>query len=266
MNSSALNEIAEILWEAEVSRVPVGPIRDAIAAAASGAPRVEAAYAVQQMITQKRLAGGDRLVGRKIGLTSAAVQAQLGVDQPDYGALFESMSVCDGETVSMQRLMQPKAEAEIAFVLKRDLGFGRHTVADVLNAVDYAVAAIEIVGSRVDKWNIRLEDTIADNASSSMFVLGTRPVALSKLDLSASKMVMTSREAVVVSSGAGADCLGNPLNALRWLADALARLKTPLRAGDVVLSGALGPMVPVDAGDCLTAEIEGLGSIRVAFN
>jgi 2-keto-4-pentenoate hydratase len=264
MNLSILNNIAEQLWAAQANRIPVLPIRDAIAEAAGEGTRAEAAYQVQQLITQRRLESGDRLVGRKIGLTSSSVQKQLGVNQPDYGALFESMSVCDGEVVAMERLMQPKAEAEIAFVLKKDLGYGRHTVADIIAAVDYAVAAIEIVGSRISNWDIRLEDTIADNASSSMFVLGTRPVCLSNLDLVGCKMVMTSRGSSV-SSGAGSACLGNPLNAMRWLADALAHLQTPLKAGDIVLSGALGPMVPVEAGDLLVAEIEGFGAVRAAF-
>jgi len=264
MNTSLLKDIADRLWMAEANQVPVAPIRDAIAESAGQGSTSEAAYYIQQLITQRRLADGDRLVGRKIGLTSPAVQKQLGVSEPDYGALFESMSVCDGESVSMKRLMQPKAEAEIAFILKRDLDYGRHTVADILAAVDYAVAAIEIVGSRISNWDIRLQDTIADNASSSKFVLGTRPVSLSQLDLVGCGMNMTSR-GVSVSTGSGAACLGNPLNAVRWLADALARLKTPLRAGDVVLSGALGPMVPVAAGDVLVAEIGGLGSVRASF-
>lgn len=260
-----LKQIADQLWAAQADRTPVKPIREAIAQAAEGVVAVNAAYEVQKLVTQRRLALGDRLVGRKIGLTSPAVQKQLGVDQPDYGALFESMSACDGETISTDLLMQPKAEAEIAFVLKKDLAFTRHTVADIVAAVDYAVAAIEIVGSRIGNWDIRLEDTVADNASSSMFVLGTRPVSLSRLDLVGCKMAMTSRGALV-SSGSGSACLGNPLNALRWLADALARLETPLKAGDIVLSGALGPMVPVAQGDQFLAEIEGLGSVRAEFN
>jgi 2-keto-4-pentenoate hydratase len=264
MNSSQLDHIAEQLWNAEAEGAPVPPVRGAIADAAAGGSAIFAAYQVQQIITRRKLDAGARLVGRKIGLTSPAVQKQLGVGEPDYGALFDSMAVCDGEEISLARLMQPKAEAEIAFVLKKDLAFACNTVADIVGAIDYAVAAIEVVGSRIANWDIRLEDTVADNASSAMFVLGTRPVALSRLDLAGCKMVMKVHDEAV-SKGAGSACLGNPLNAMRWLANTMSRLGTPLRAGDVVLSGALGPMVAVAGPTTFTAEIEGLGSVRAIF-
>jgi 2-keto-4-pentenoate hydratase len=265
MNGQLVGQIAQQLWDAELSRTPVPPVRQAIADVAGDGSRILAAYAVQQNITQRRLDGGARLVGRKIGLTSPAVQKQLGVNEPDYGALFDFMAICDGEEIATDRLLQPKVEAEVAFVLKRDLAYSNSTVADVIGAVDYALAAIEIVGSRISNWDIRLEDTVADNASSAMFALGTRPVALADLDLVACKMIMHS-QGETVSSGAGSACLGNPLNAARWLANTLAKLGTPLRAGDIVLSGALGPMVSVAAGQTYTAEIEGLGTVRARFS
>ncbi|MBU6256926.1 MAG: fumarylacetoacetate hydrolase family protein [Burkholderiales bacterium] len=256
--------IADRLWQAAASGEPIAPVRDEIEAAAIGGDVMAAAYQVQQLISQRRIDAGGRLVGRKIGLTSKAVQKQLGVDSPDFGALFADMAVGDGEEIAWSRLMQPKAEAEIALVLERDLPHGRHTVADLISATAYALPAIEIVGSRIANWDIRLADTVADNASSSLFVLGTRPVALSRLDLADCGMVM-ERRGDQVSVGGGAACLGNPLNAAVWLADVLVRMGTPLRAGDVLMTGALGPMVVAQPGDVFTAHIEGLGSVSALF-
>ncbi|MDR2334320.1 MAG: fumarylacetoacetate hydrolase family protein [Burkholderiaceae bacterium] len=257
-----LQSIADRLWQAEQSGTPIAPIRDDIAAL--GGDSIAAAYAVQQDITARRLRQGHRLVGRKIGLTSRAVQKQLGVDSPDFGALFAEMAVGDGEEIAWSRLMQPKAEAEISLVLERDLTHERHTVADIMSATAYAVASIEIVGSRIANWDIRLTDTVADNASSSLFVMGTRPVQLARLDLAACGMRMDCR-GEPVSVGVGAACLGNPLNAAVWLANTMVRMGTPLRAGDVVMTGALGPMVVARPGDVFTAQIEGLGSVSAVF-
>ena len=257
-----LKAIADRLWQAEHGGQPIAPIRDELAAL--GGDALTAAYAVQQNITERRLAQGQRLVGRKIGLTSIAVQKQLGVDSPDFGALFAEMAVGDGEEIAWNRLMQPKAEAEIALVLSKDLSHERHTVADIIGATAYAVASIEVVGSRIANWDIRLTDTVADNASSSLFVLGTRPVALSKLDLTGCGMRMDCR-GEPVSVGVGAACLGNPLNAAVWLANTMVRMGTPLRAGDVLMTGALGPLAVVKPGDVYTAQIEGLGSVSAVF-
>jgi len=262
--SRRVQDVAEHLWQAALARQPVPPVRTDIESIAAGADLATAAYAVQQVLTERRLSQGARLVGRKIGLTSLAVQKQLGVDSPDFGALFDDMSVCDGEEIAASRVLQPKAEAEIALVLERDLTHAKHTVRDLLDATAYALPAIEVVDSRIAGWDIRLADTIADNASSGLFVLGTRPVRLSELDLVGCGMVM-ERRGEPVSTGAGAACLGNPLNAALWLADTLARLGTPLRAGDILLTGALGPMVTVSPGDVFTARIEGLGEVRAVF-
>ena len=225
---------------------------------------VAAAYAVQQEGSRRRLAEGRRLVGRKIGLTSRAVQRQLGVDQPDYGMLFDDMDVPLGSHIDGRRIHQPKVEAEVAFILGRDLDDTRLTTADVLAAVDYAVAAIEIVGSRVADWNIRLVDTIADNASSGMYVLGHELRRLNEVDIVHASMRMT-RGGEIVSTGMGSACMGSPLSALLWLAKTAAQLGQPLRSGDVVLSGALGPMVSVHPGDEFQAHIEGLGSVLALF-
>ncbi|WP_273424195.1 2-keto-4-pentenoate hydratase [Curvibacter lanceolatus] len=259
-----LKAVADLLWSAEQTGEAVAPVREQIEQGAQGGDVLQAAYQVQQDLTQRRLDAGGRLVGRKIGLTSVAVQRQLGVDSPDFGALFADMAVGDGEEIAWPRLQQPKIEAEIALVLGRDLPHSRHTVADLINATAYALPALEVVGSRIRNWDIRLADTVADNASSSLFVLGTRPVKLSRLELADCGMVM-ERRGDQVSVGAGSACLGNPLNAAVWLANVMARMGTPLRAGDVLMTGALGPMVPVQRGDVFTAHIEGLGSIRAVF-
>ncbi|SDI05513.1 2-keto-4-pentenoate hydratase [Sinosporangium album] len=252
-------EAAGRLHEAERSGKPCAPVRDLLARAdpATG-------YAVQEINTRRSLADGRRLVGRKIGLTSQVVQRQLGVDQPDFGMLFADMAFPDGLPIPAERFLQPKAEAEVALVLASDLEGGPFTVADVIRAVDFVLPAIEIVDSRIADWDITLVDTIADNASSGGFVLGNTPVGLRGLDLRLAGMAMTLR-GKEVSTGAGAACLGHPLNAAVWLADALGRTAFPLRAGDVVLTGSLGPVVPVAAGDVFEARIEGVGSVRAVF-
>ena len=251
---------ADRLRQAYRSKQPCAPVRDLIVPA-----DVASAYAVQEINTKKWIEEGRRLIGRKIGLTSVAVQKQLGVDQPDFGMLFDDMLIADGAKVDISGLMQPKVEAEIALVLKKPLDKQKHSPADIVAATDYAVPAIEIVGSRIAKWDIRLADTIADNASSGCFVLGSTRKSLSEIDLVSCAMTM-EKAGVPVSSGSGAACLGNPLNAAVWLADAMVRYGRPLQAGDVVMTGALGPMVAAAAGDVYEARIDGLGSVRVAFS
>ena len=254
-----LEQAAAELHAAYQERQPVAPLRDRIEGLSA-----DDAYAIQEINTARWLASGRRLVGRKIGLTSRAVQKQLDVDQPDFGMLFADMAMPEREEIPGGQLLQPKIEAEIALILKRDLSFERHTYADLLQAVDFCLPALEIVDSRIANWNIRLVDTIADNASSGLFVLGSRPVRLRDVDLTACAMQM-SRGGEVVSEGSGRACLGNPLNACLWLADVMSRYGHPLQAGDIVLSGALGPMVAVAAGDRFEARIEGLGSVSASF-
>lgn len=238
---------------------PCPPIRDLIAA-----DDIQSAYAVQDSNTRHWLREGRKLVGRKIGLTSRVVQKQLGVDQPDFGMLFADMAVCDGEPVAAGRVLQAKVEAEIAFVLERDLKAEQPTMADVMRAVGYVIPAIEIVGSRVANWDIRLVDTVADNASSGLFVLGNTPQKLAGLDLRDCAMQM-SNGSEVVSTGVGHACLGHPLNATLWLARKMVEVGRPLLAGDIVLSGALGPMVAVQSGAIYEARVTGVGSVRAAF-
>jgi 2-keto-4-pentenoate hydratase len=248
------------LREAYRTGQPCAPVRDLVADG-----DVAAAYGIQEINTRLWLEQGRRLVGRKIGLTSAAVQKQLGVDQPDFGMLFADMAACDGEPIPAGAVLQAKVEAEIAFVLERDLDVPHPTVADVMRAIACAVVAIEVVGSRIANWDIRLVDTVADNASSGMFVLGNTPYALAGLDLRDCRMEMTRDGNETVSTGVGHACLGHPLNATRWLAAKLVEVGRPLKAGDVILSGALGPMVTVAPGQVFEARVTGLGSVRAAF-
>lgn len=222
------------------------------------------AYAVQELNTRAALAQGRRLVGRKIGLTSLAVQQQLGVDQPDFGMLFADMEVADGGAIDSRRLIQPKAEGEIAFVLGRDLPAADATLGELIAAVAFVLPALEIVDSAIEDWKITLVDTVADNASSARYVLGKTPVALDALDLSLEGMVL-EKNGSVASLGVGAACLGNPLDACLWLARTMAEVGRPLQAGDVLLSGALGPMVPVAAGDRLRLRLTRLGEVSCRF-
>ncbi|WP_111412749.1 2-keto-4-pentenoate hydratase [Billgrantia lactosivorans] len=259
MKPESLQLAAQQLRDAATSGDFIAPLRERFEGL-----DIEAAYAIQQHNTEARLAAGHRIVGRKIGLTSRVVQAQLGVDQPDYGALFDDMGYGNGEPIPWARLQQPKVEAEVAFVLGQDLAMVNPTQVDVLRAIDHAVAALEVVGSRIADWNIGIIDTIADNASSGVYVLGSTPRRLEDLDLDLCGMVM-ERRGEPVSVGVGRACLGNPLNAVVWLARKMAKLGQPLKAGDLVLSGALGPMVPVQPGDVIEARINGLGSVQAVF-
>jgi len=254
-----INEAAQRIWNAYDSRVPCAPVRDMI-----GAADVEQAYAVQETNTVRWLKVSRKLSGRKIGLTSKAVQQQLGVDQPDFGMLFADMLCGDGELIPVTRFMQPRVEAEVALVLDKPLSRERHSIEDIEKATAYAVAAIEIVDSRIAKWDIRLADTIADNASSGGYVLGSARKKLGEIDLVGCRMKM-ERRGGMVSQGTGAACVGNPLNAAVWLADTMAKRGRPLAAGDVVLTGALGPMVAISPGDAIATNIEGLGTVGARF-
>lgn len=257
--SAAISAAAARIQAAAAERTPCAPIRDLIEQG-----DVDAAYAAQQVNTAEAVAAGRRLCGHKIGLTSPAVQAQFGVFQPDFGALFADLVFGDAEPVPLGLLLQPRVEAEVAFVLGHDLDMDEPTAADVLRATDHVLPAIEIVDSRIAGWDISIVDTIADNASSGLVVLGTTPRRVHDVDLRLAGMVMECRGSDV-SVGAGAACLGSPVNAVVWLARELARRGTPMRAGELVLSGALGPMVPVTGPSAYEARVDGLGSVRAVF-
>ena len=238
---------------------PCPPVRNLLPAG-----DIRTAYAVQATWVAGQVAAGATVVGRKIGLTSPVVQAQLGVDQPDFGTLLSTMACPPGDPIDSGRLLQPKVEAEIAFVLGRDLDAPDIGPDDVLAATESVTAALEIVDSRIAGWDISIVDTVADNASSGLFTLGPERRPPGGLDLATCSMrLWRGREEA--STGSGAACLGHPAIAVAWLATTARSYGQPLRAGEIVLSGALGPMVPVQAGDHVTAEISGLGQVRAVF-
>ena len=248
------------LAEARTSGKPCPPLRGRLLPEGD----VESAYRVQQLQARAWQGRGERRVGAKIGLTSRAVQESFGVFQPDFGVLTDAMAVGDGVEVPIERLLQPRVEAEIAFVLGADLTDERVTTVDLLRAVDHVLPAIEIVDSRIAGWDISIVDTIADNASSGLFVLGTTPRRLADDYL----CVDVNIAARVADGASGGEFLvvGEALDELDpWLVRTMARAGDPLRAGDVVLSGALGPMVPVTPGAAYEARISGLGSVRTCF-
>lgn len=240
---------AERLSRAMTGGEPVAPVRDLI-----GPDDVATAYAVQRIGVRERVAAGARVVGRKIGLTAPAVQRQLGVDQPDFGVLFDDMDAGATPAGRRPRLLQPKIEAELAFVLGADLDAEDPDAAGVRGAVDYAVAALEIVDSRITGWDISFADTVADNASSGWYVLGGERLSLGKFEPRDIVMSMTV-DGEIVSTGTGSACLGDPLNALAWLARTARDFGEPLRAGEIVLSGALGPMAVLRPGARVRSEL-----------
>jgi 2-keto-4-pentenoate hydratase len=259
IDPATLEEAARRLRTAAETATPGAPVRDLISAGG-----VDAAYAVQEVNTRHYLGAGRRLVGRKTGLTSKSVRDQFGVDQPDYGMLFADMEVPEGQPITPTQVVQPKVEGEIALVVGRDLDAPDLTVGELLRAIEYAVPAIEVVDSRVANWDIKIWDTIADNASSGVYVLGAVPRKIDGFDLRACGMVM-ERHGQPISVGAGVACMGNPVTAALWLAQVMARVGRPMQAGDVILTGALGPMAAVAAGDVVDVRINGLGSVKAVF-
>lgn len=259
MSADTITIAARRLLTATDFRSPCRPVRDLI-----GPTDVTAAYAVQQLLTRDRIDRGGVVVGRKIGLTNPVVQQQLGVDRPDFGVLFGDMDFT-GRPIPRSLLLQPKVEAELAFILGEDLD-GDLTVESVRRAVAGSYAAIEVVDSRVAQWDISYADTVADNASAGLYVLGDR--LPDGIDSSLVTMIMTIN-GDSVSTGHGTECLGGPLNAVHWLAQTARDLGEPLRAGHIILSGALGPMVAVGAGDHVEARIllddNVIGAAVVAF-
>jgi len=222
---------------------------------------VVSAYAVQRHNTQRWIGEGRRVVGRKIGLTNPVVQRQFGVDQPDFGALFADMCLVDGEPVAAGRALQARVEGEVALVVGRRLDQPDLALPELLRAVEFVLPAIEVVGSRIAGWDISIVDTVADNASSALFVLGTRPVRPEAIELGDVTMQL-SVDGVVVSQGTGRACLGHPYRAALWLARRLAEEGDALEAGDVVMTGSLGPMASFPAGTTAVATFGELGEVR----
>ncbi len=250
-------QFGDELFESWQSRVPIEPLTER-----EPGITVEHAYRIQEHLIKRRLAMGDRIVGKKIGLTSRVVQRSLGVSEPDFGQLLGSMVASD--SIAVSTMMQPRAEGEVAFLLERDLTGPGISNADVIYATHSVLPCFEIVDSRIRDWRIRLQDTVADNASGGMFVLGDRAVDLKGLDLSTCGMVL-EKNGAIAGTGSGAAALGSPVTCVAWLANALGRYGIPLRAGEIILSGSLGALLPVVAGDSLHLSIGGIGSASIRF-
>ncbi|MGW6505455.1 2-keto-4-pentenoate hydratase [Nonomuraea angiospora] len=259
MDPRSIGDAATGLLEAYARRTPIAPLTTTYADMS-----VSAAYEIQLAQVEAWQAGGARIVGHKVGLTSAVMRRQLGVDQPDYGHLLDGMAYMDGAPIDAARFLQPRIEPEIAFVLKRPLAGPGVTAATAAAAVDFVLPALEIIDSRIADWKITLADTIADNASSGGFVLGNRPTPLAAADLALTGCLL-HRNGELVQTGAGGAVLGSPLNALVWLANVLGERKVALEAGHVVLPGSVTAAIPVEQGDVVTATFAGLGTVTANF-
>jgi 2-oxopent-4-enoate/cis-2-oxohex-4-enoate hydratase len=226
---------------------------------------IDDAYHVSLRMVERRVQSGERIIGKKIGVTSKAVQNMLNVYQPDFGYLTDSMAYSEGEEMPISKLLiQPKAEGEIAFILKKDLMGPGVTNADVLAATDCVIPCFEVVDSRIENWEIKIQDTVADNASCGLFILGDKAISPRKIDLTTCGMVV-EKNGSIISTGAGAAALGSPVNCVTWLANTLGKFGIPLKAGEVILSGSLVPLEPVKAGDHMRVSIGGMGSASVRF-
>ncbi len=259
MENSLITQLGDELYQALITRSTIEPL-------SSRYPQLDVAtaYRIQQRMIERRVAAGERIIGKKIGVTSRAVMDMLGVYQPDFGYMLDGMTYNEGEAIDIATLIQPKAEGEIAFILKRDLLGPGITNADVLAATECVMPCFEIVDSRIRDWKIKIADTVADNASCGVFVLGDHAVDPRKIDLALCGMVL-ERNGEIVATGAGAAALGSPVNAVAWLANTMGALGIPLKAGEVILSGALAAMFPAKAGDNFRVSIGGLGSCSVRF-
>ncbi len=222
------------------------------------------AYAVQLAMVAHRIDAGQRVVGKKIGVTSKVVMEMLKVNQPDFGHLLSDMAHADGAAISLARFIAPRAEGEIAFVMASDVLGPGLTNAEVLRHIDCVMPCLEIVDSRIRDWQISIADTIADNGSSGAFVLGDRQAHPAALDLRNIGMVL-QKNGEIVGTGAGAAAMGHPLTCVTWLANQLGTFGIPLQAGEVILSGSLSIMFPVQPGDSIDMTLSGLGSCRARF-
>ena len=260
MDKTLITQLGDELHSALVARTVVDPLTTRYPDIT-----VEEAYHMQQRMIERRMQAGERIVGKKIGVTSRAVMNMLGVYRPDFGYLLDGMIYNEGQSIEISTLIQPKAEGEIAFILKKDLMGPGVTNAEVLAATECVMPCFEIVDSRIRDWKIKIQDTVADNASCGVFVLGDQAVDPRKIDLSLCGMVL-ERNGEIIATGAGAAALGSPVNAVTWLANTMGQLGIPLKAGEVILSGALAAMFPAKAGDNFRVSIGGLGSCSVRFN
>lgn len=252
--------VADRIAAARRTAIAIGPVKDLLAS-----PTLADAYAIQALNTRRRRAAGGQTVGRKIGLTSAAVQRQLGVDAPDSGWLWSDTAFRDGASVALAGLIAPRVEVEIAFVLGIDITETDAELDRIAAAVAWVTPAMEIVDSAIADWNITLIDTVADNASGWGFVLGGPERRLDELPALPGMAVTLARNGVIESRGLGSATMGNPLHALAWLARHAIAMGEPLRAGEIVLSGALGPVLTAAPGDRFEARVDGFAPLTVAF-
>ena len=260
MEQEKINAYGDELYEAWVARQPVEPLR-----LREPGITIEDAYKIQERFVARRVQAGEKIIGKKIGATSKPVQDFLEVYQPDFGMLLSGMVYEEGDTIPLDTLIQPKAEAELAFVLKQDLKGPGITAMDVIRATDYVLPCFEIVDSRITAWNIKIQDTVADNASCGVYVLGKTKGDPRQLDITLAGMVL-EKNGELFSTGVGAAVQGSPANAVAWLANTLGELGIPFRAGEVILSGSQSALVPVTDGDKLLCTVGGLGSCRVKFS
>ena len=259
MTPDQIQQYGDALYDALIARKAITPLTDR----APGIS-IEDAYRIQQRMIERRLAKGETVIGKKIGVTSKAVQEMLKVFQPDFGLLLSGMVYAESLPIPVDSMIAPRAEAEVAFILKRDLNGPGVTAADVLRATDYVLPCFEIVDSRIQDWKIKIQDTVADNASCGVFVLGGQARSLRGLDLSVAGMVV-EKNGEVISTAAGAAVQGSPVNAVAWLANTLGTLGIPLKAGEVILSGSQSPLMNVAPGDSFLCSVGGLGSCAARF-
>ena len=260
MDDNKINQYGDELYDCWLNRSTVAPLRER-----EPGITLEDAYKIQERFVARRMAAGETIIGKKIGATSKPVQDFLEVYQPDFGMLTSGMVYQEGDTIDLGTLIQPKAEAELAFVLKEDLKGPGITAMDVIRATDYVLPCFEIVDSRITAWNIKIQDTVADNASCGVYVLGKTKGDPRKLDITLAGMVL-EKNGELFSTGVGAAVQGSPANAVAWLANTLGELGIPFKAGEVILSGSQSALVPVADGDELVCTVGGLGSCRVKFS
>ena len=260
MNKEKIEKYGDLLYECLKNRSTMAPITDE-----EPDMTIEDAYHISLQLLKRRQEDGEKVIGKKIGVTSKAVQNMLNVHQPDFGFLTDRMVYQNGADIPISELMiQPKAEGEIAFVLSRDLEGPGVSNADVLRATDYVSPCFEIVDSRIQDWKIKIQDTVADNASCGFFMLGDNKVSPDQVDLVTCGMVH-EKNGEIIATGAGAAALGSPVNCVAWLANTLGEFGIPFKAGEVILSGSLAPLIPVVAGDEMSLEIEGIGGCSCKF-
>jgi 2-oxopent-4-enoate/cis-2-oxohex-4-enoate hydratase len=260
LSEKQINDLVNQLHQAWENASQIPPITDSV-------PKitVEEAYQIQLKLMAKRIAEGEAVVGKKIGITAKVVMKMLGVDQPDFGHLMSGMEFQESQSLPFNKFCQPKGEGEIAFLLKKDLTGPGITRDQIIEATECVMPAFEIVDSRIQDWNIKIQDTIADNASAGAFVIGSSRTSLKGLDLATCGMVL-KKNGEIIGTGNGAATLDHPLNAVGWLANTLGSLGMSLKAGEIILSGSLSVMFPIQSGDSLEMEIEGIGKTMCHFD